>query len=545
MFISADEATVAIHAIRRDGIDGAILLSGTGVTPVDAIVSFVNLAKQRESRIVVVLMSDGRSRTARMSDALAALLEQWSKVRGKSWQVFCTESAAEANSHDIVSALQDATGVWLDGGSVETWRALLASGAFHDGCRALLKRGGVLGAAVEASVAMSASACRDDSAALDSDRTRTPISEANWIPGLIVNSAASVDEQQTWRSEVLAKTPQCVGVQIGANTALLIRGRQLRQFGEGTVAIAFAPSASYPDKTIELSSRNRDEDLVALRRVAVQRLRPQFPETTPSKPVVDKGTLMIVGGGGTPRGLMSRFVAAAGGSEAIIAVIPISMPEPLPARDGTAELFRREGAKEVHVLRGRTPREVDQPETLEILRRTTGIWFGGGRQWRFIDAYEGTQAADLMHDVLRRGGVIAGSSAGASIQGEYMARGNPLGPMNIMAHGYERGLAFLKGVAIDQHFTQRKRLPDMSSLVDRYPQLLGIGIDEGTAIIVNGSIANVVGRGRVSFYDRNKPVISGKADHEFVLDGGRYDLVERRVLDPGKAPTTSDRPSML
>jgi len=85
----------------------------------------------------------------------------------------------------------------------------------------------------------------------------------------------------------------------------------------------------------------------------------------------------------------------------------------------------------------------------------------------------------------------------------------------------------------------------MSSLVDRYPQLLGIGIDEGTAIIVNGSIANVVGRGRVSFYDRNKPVISGKEDHEFVLDGGRYDLVERRVLDPGKAPTTSDRPSML
>jgi cyanophycinase-like exopeptidase len=97
------------------------------------------------------------------------------------------------------------------------------------------------------------------------------------------------------------------------------------------------------------------------------------------------------------------------------------------------------------------------------------------------------------HDVLRRGGVIGGSSAGASIQGEYLARGSPLGNTYIMAEGYERSLNFLPGVAIDQHFTQRGRAPEMAKLIDRFPQLLGIGIDESTAIVIQGTSYIVVG----------------------------------------------------
>ena len=86
---------------------------------------------------------------------------------------------------------------------------------------------------------------------------------------------------------------------------------------------------------------------------------------------------------------------------------------------------------------------------VDAMRRATGVWFGGGRQWRFVDAYLGSQLHELMYGVLDRGGVIAGSSAGASIQGEYMARGTPIGNTEIMADGYERGLGFLPGVAID------------------------------------------------------------------------------------------------
>src|SRR6056297_3747468 len=96
-----------------------------------------------------------------------------------------------------------------------------------------------------------------------------------------------------------------------------------------------------------------------------------------------------------------------------------------------------------------------------------------------------------------------------------------------MAAGYERGLGFLTGVAIDQHFSQRNRQPDMSSLVDRYPQLLGIGIDESTALIVNGSAAEIVGQGQVFFYDRRRPVGADLPDYLALGAGQTFDLAER------------------
>src|SRR5205823_5684157 len=172
------------------------------------------------------------------------------------------------------------------------------------------------------------------------------------------------------------------------------------------------------------------------------------------------------------------------------------------------------------------------PKTLDVLNKAKGVWFGGGRQWRFVDAYGGTKAYDLLHDVLRRGGVIGGSSAGATIQGDYLCRGSPFGNLEIMFEGYERGFAFLPGTAIDQHFTQRKRFRDMTALVKTYPQLLGIGIDEATALVVRGHVADIMGRGQVHFYDAVRPRAEGEPDHASVSAGGRYDLKGRRVLEP-------------
>ncbi len=111
-----------------------------------------------------------------------------------------------------------------------------------------------------------------------------------------------------------------------------------------------------------------------------------------------------------------------------------------------------------------------------------------------------------------------------------MARGDPLGSGPIMADGYERGLQFLKGVAIDQHFRQRNRFGDMQRLMKRYPQLLGIGLDEATAIIVEGSLAKVVGKGSVHFYDRRDDATHDPdSDHQSLPAGAQYDLVKRRV----------------
>ena len=105
-----------------------------------------------------------------------------------------------------------------------------------------------------------------------------------------------------------------------------------------------------------------------------------------------------------------------------------------------------------------------------------------------------------------------------------------------MAFGYERGgLGFISGVAIDQHFSQRRRHKDMTQLVDTHPQLLGIGIDEATAIIVQKSKAKIVGRGKVHFYDRTQPVVPDKPDFIALGKGAEYDLAERKVLEESES----------
>jgi cyanophycinase len=177
------------------------------------------------------------------------------------------------------------------------------------------------------------------------------------------------------------------------------------------------------------------------------------------------------------------------------------LPTAVPRSETTDEVpgfLKRAEVANITVLTQRYA-EVETEAFQSALKSATGVWFGGGRQWNFVDAYEGTTAIELFHDVLRRGGVIGGSSAGATIQGEFLVRGHPLGNTVMMAEGYERGFAFLPGVAIDQHFAQRGRQPDLLPVIKRHPKLLGIGIDEGTAVVVTGSKAEVIGQHSAHF----------------------------------------------
>ena len=132
--------------------------------------------------------------------------------------------------------------------------------------------------------------------------------------------------------------------------------------------------------------------------------------------------------------------------------------------------------------------------------------------------------------MLSRGGAIGGSSAGASIQSEYMPRGHPLGNTVMAAEGYERGFGYLPGAAVDQHFFARKRTADMTGLMRQYPQFLGIGIDEGTALVVTGSTAEVIGKSKVAFYDTRKQADS-ETDYEEVKAGEKYDLKKRAKIE--------------
>ncbi len=478
--------------IDPTGINGSLVFAGREAP--DAVLDrFYMLAKGGKAHIVMVrLDASGTSRTS-----VARLQDYW-----KAKQLESLDISAVGDDQSVgCEALKRATGVWL---VAEDMGSLRDSG-LREPLAEVLSRGGVVGGF----------ALND---------------ELSLLPDSIV---VATDADAATVQRQVAAHPRRIGYKIDSDAAMLVSGRRIRTIGDGRVHIYLARTKHLPARSIELNGSRDRADLTALRYAALDRLGPKFPADQPPKPRVENGTLIIIGGGGMPKGIISKFVEIAGGKEAKIVVLPTAMPDPVSKRSRIAASFRKLGAGSVTVLPGRTRSVVESEEYLARLREATGIWFGGGRQWRFADAYLGTRALPLMHAVLARGGVIMGSSAGASIQADYLARANPLGNRDIMAEGYERGLGFLKGVAIDQHFAQRRRFQDMTTLVNRYPQLLGIGIDEGTAIIVQKNIASVVGRGGVHFYDRGKPVLEGKADYETVKHGGRFDLVGRRVLQKG------------
>ncbi len=240
------------------------------------------------------------------------------------------------------------------------------------------------------------------------------------------------------------------------------------------------------------------------------------------------GSLVIVGGGLTPQ-IAQRFIQLAGGPDASIIVIPTALGGDSAVASGQS--FARQlagyGAKNVSVLHTRDREEANSDSFVQPITEAGGVWFGGGRQWRLVDAYLGTKTEQALWGVLQRGGVIGGSSAGATIQGSYLVRGDSKTNV-IMMGDHEQGFGYLKNTAIDQHVLKRNRQFDMIEVIRAKPELLGIGIDEDTAIVVQGDEFEVIGRSYVAIYDHQKMGDEGR--FYFLAPGQRFDLATRKVI---------------
>lgn len=253
--------------------------------------------------------------------------------------------------------------------------------------------------------------------------------------------------------------------------------------------------------------------------------------TEPPRVGPAKGTVIVVGGGVVGPEIVSQFIEAAGGPNALIVDVPTAGGDTAYAPNWRgANFLKAGGAKNVVILHTNSKLVANSAQFAEMLSRAGGVWFEGGRQWHLADNYGGTKTEEGFHSVLARGGVVGGSSAGASILSSYMLRGARGGNETIMAPGSDVGFGFLRGVAVDQHVVARERLPDLAdSLMPRRPELLGISEDEGTAWVVHGDIADIIGRNKAFVYggkdttDTRKPFLT-------LYPGDRYDLAARRVV---------------
>ena len=262
------------------------------------------------------------------------------------------------------------------------------------------------------------------------------------------------------------------------------------------------------------------------------------------------GPLMIIGGAEDKlrrRSVLKRFVEASGGSRARIAVIATASslgPEIVEVYDA---LFRKLGATDVVSVRPENREQAHDPAYVDALAEVTGIFMTGGNQLKLSAVVSGTPFGDAIHLARARGAVIAGTSAGASIQSSHMVAFGVGGatPKQRMTQ-VAAGLGLLTQSVIDQHFDQRNRYGRLLMIVSQSPQLLGMGVDEDTAAVVTvedgHEVMRVIGRGAVTIFDpsrivtnafeakRSAPLLASGVVLHVLPEGSEFDLTTRTLV---------------
>ena len=195
--------------------------------------------------------------------------------------------------------------------------------------------------------------------------------------------------------------------------------------------------------------------------------------------------LVICGGGSLPARVLERFRILAGEQPKLV-VIPTASSRTFDVAE-VQELWKSRGFEETVVLHGSNDEATSASEFVAPLRTATAVWFGGGSQQRIADAYLNTMVEEELHRLLQRGGVVGGTSAGAAIQSRVMIASGRREPT------ISTGFDLLRGAIVDQHFLKRNRIPRLTAAVRANPSLVGVGIDEGTAVVVQDGQATVLG----------------------------------------------------
>ena len=267
-----------------------------------------------------------------------------------------------------------------------------------------------------------------------------------------------------------------------------------------------------------------------------------------------RGHLMLIGGGEKPKEAMVKFVELAGGSQALIVAIPTASKEP-DTGAYYVKLFKEEyGCSDVVALEIKSKADAMRPDYAALAARAGGVFFGGGDQIRITNALLDTPVGRAIADAFSRGAVIGGTSAGTACQSDPMITGE--GDFKVIrAHSVElwRGLGFFCGVVVDQHFIARQRSNRLVSVILEHPELLGVGVDEDTAVWVRpDDTFQVIGKSCVMVLDAKgtevtrQPVetaqdllgVHGMRVH-ILLPGETFDLARRAVVVSASAPATA------
>jgi cyanophycinase len=274
------------------------------------------------------------------------------------------------------------------------------------------------------------------------------------------------------------------------------------------------------------------------------------PPAAAAKP---KGHLFIVGGGDRDEPLMRRYVGLAKrNGPAKIIIFTMASSVPLETGPGLVAEFKGYGVEDAayyHLTR----EEALDPVNAKILDGVTGVWFSGGDQAKQTAVLLDTPLHKRMIELYNEGCLLGGTSAGAAVMSEFMITGDERRTENkegtwevIWADDvlHSRGFGFVKDAVIDQHFVTRRRHNRLIAVTLQYPALVGVGIEEATAVLVRpDGKYEVLGEGQVVVYDARRAKTFRSPDGHLgghgltvhvLLPGDVYDLAAGRVEEPAK-----------
>ncbi len=401
--IAKAQEKTPFEPIEPAGIPGTILVTGAKAKD-EALKRFVELAGAQKAKIVL-MPAVGKKELKEFVDTQIKAF----KAHNASVDVLTLDNHNAASEPKIAERFKNVTGLWLAGNELSNFARTYRDSVVSREMQHLLGRGGVIGAEGSVAEILGRTTIGLDGQGFD------------LLPDVIIDPDFSKPGAKDQLLAALKRHPGLVGIGIRDEACLVLKGRDASVIGEAGVAFCIPSSPFHQNTTFELTSK-RVGDFTHYRRVARSRIQsPVYPPNEVPIPEVAKGSLVIVGGGGMPAEITKKFIELAGGPQSLIVVLPTAMPDPIPPNADGGFLLKA-GCKNVKVISARVRRDVESPENLKVLKEAKAIWFGGGRQWRFVDAYEGTKAHELFREVLKRGGVIGGSSAGATIQGDYLVR---------------------------------------------------------------------------------------------------------------------------
>ena len=248
-----------------------------------------------------------------------------------------------------------------------------------------------------------------------------------------------------------------------------------------------------------------------------------------------KGKLIIVGGGSMPDSLFEFFAQYCGGKDQPVVYIPTATSDEKYIQEGGhLEKFSSRGFTNLSTIHTRDKTKADDPKNIALIQKAKGLFFGGGDQDLIAAAYGGTQLYQAFLDLLDRGGVIMGTSAGATIMGSLLVGGDARKDLTA-SFPFQPAFSFVQNMDIDQHVLVRNRQFDLIPVIEKYPTHLGVGIDESTAIIVEAGRFKVWGNSYVMLYDTQDWTKQkekwGKVIKPFVMmgSGGSFDFNTHQV----------------